>query len=95
MKSLSMRTRFKGEISGILSMIDSSENRNKVIVNISKEMKEAAKGDRSDKFQQNLWRITALIIATEGNINYLLCYSIIFINDNQSTVTSPIASTCT
>ncbi|KAB7502620.1 Phosphatidylinositol 4-kinase alpha [Armadillidium nasatum] len=86
MKSLSMRTRYLGEINGMLYMINSEEQMNEILTKLAMDIKDAAANKKVDDFRKLLWRATGLLVATEGvhrGLLRLCCFSCLdfFIED--------------
>ncbi|XP_066970314.1 phosphatidylinositol 4-kinase alpha isoform X2 [Macrobrachium rosenbergii] len=66
MKSLSLRTHYQGEITGLLLMVTDELQRDRLVQKLMADIKKACEKNREVDFRQGLWRATGLLIATEG-----------------------------
>ncbi|XP_042233496.1 phosphatidylinositol 4-kinase alpha-like isoform X1 [Homarus americanus] len=66
MKSLSLRTHYQGEISGLLLMVSDEDQRDKLVSKLLGDIKIACDNKSEIDFRQGLWRATGLLIATKG-----------------------------
>ncbi|KAK7078017.1 Phosphatidylinositol 4-kinase alpha, partial [Halocaridina rubra] len=66
MKSLSLRTHYQGEISGLLLMVTDEAERDRLVQKLMDGIKRACENCKEIDFRQGLWRATGLLIATEG-----------------------------
>ena len=64
MKCLSLRTRYQGEISGLILLTSDESQRQNLVVKLASQIRNAAMENNQVKFQQGLWRATGLLIAT-------------------------------
>lgn len=66
MKSLSLRTHYQGEISGLLLMVRDESQREQLIAKLLGDIKVACEKKKEVDFRQGLWRATGLMIFSEG-----------------------------
>ncbi|XP_071514880.1 phosphatidylinositol 4-kinase alpha isoform X1 [Panulirus ornatus] len=66
MKSLSLRTHYQGEISGLLLMATDETQRERLVAKLLGDIKMACDNKKEIDFRQGLWRATGLLIATKG-----------------------------
>lgn len=66
MKSLSLRTHYQGEISGLLLMATDETQRDRLVAKLLGDIKMACDNKKEIDFRQGLWRATGLLIATKG-----------------------------
>ncbi|XP_076062775.1 phosphatidylinositol 4-kinase III alpha isoform X2 [Oratosquilla oratoria] len=66
MKGLSLRTRFQGEISGLLFIMTDEQQQTKLVAKVIEDIKDNSAKKNEVQFRQGLWRATGLLIATKG-----------------------------